>query len=170
MVSPLYNACLTFSRRFSMSEIKHRAATLTTGVASLTLAMAPLLLLFWLMQPKVLANPGIGALRVAQAASWEPFLQESPLRESPRSSHQKSPASLAQDGPQYRQPKTSAKRELRASDRKRFRLAQKRKTMASRLPARRHQTRPASFAATSSTHRGQGRLATAAGGKDWLTP
>ena len=70
MVSPLHNACLTFARRFSMSGIKRGAATLTTGVASLALAMAPLLLLFRLMQPKVLVNPGIGALKVAQAASW----------------------------------------------------------------------------------------------------
>ena len=153
MVSPPYNACSKFARRFSMSEIRHGAATLTTGVASVTLAMAPLLLLFWLMQPKVLVNPGIGALRVAQAASWEPFLEESPLQESPQSAeppHQESPARLAQDGPQYRQPKTPAKRELRAANRKRSRLAQERKTMASPLPARRHQTRPASFAATSS--------------------
>jgi len=164
MVSALYNAHLTFARRFSMSEIKHRAATLTTGVASLTLAMAPLLLLFWLMQPKVLSNPGIGALRVAQAASWEPFLQEPPLQElplqvSPQSAqppHRESPARLAQDGPQYRQPTTSAKRELHVSNRKQSRLAQKRKTMASRLPTRRHQTRPASFAATSS-HRVQAK-------------
>jgi hypothetical protein len=135
MVSLLYNTPLRFARHFPMSEIKHGAAMLTTGAASLTLAMAPLLLLFWLMQPKVLANPGMSALRVAQAASWEPFLQELPLRGSP--------ASLAQDGPQYRQPKTSAKRELRASNRKRSRLAQERKTMASLLPARRHQKRPA---------------------------
>jgi len=153
MVSPLYNACSRFARRFSMSEIKHGAATLTTGAASLTLAMAPLLLLFWLMQPKVLVNPGIGALRVAQAASWEPFLQEPPLEELP---HQESPARLAQDGPQHRQRTTSAKRELHASNRKQSRLAQKRNTMASQLPARRHQTRPASFAATSS-HRVQAK-------------
>ena len=146
MVSPLYNACLSFARRFLMSEIKHGAATLTIGIASSTLAMAPLLLLLWLMQPKVLVNPGISALTVAQAVSWEPFLQESPLQEPP---HLKSPASLAQDGPQYRQSKASAQRDLRASNRKRPRLAQKRKTMASPLPARRHQTRPASFAATS---------------------
>ena len=120
------------ARRAPISEIKHGAATLTTGVASLTFAMAPLLLLFWLMQPKILVNPGIGALRVAQAASWEPFLQESNLQQPPR---QESPASLAQDGSQYRQPKTSAKRELRASNRKRSRLAQKRKTMGSPLRA-----------------------------------
>ena len=135
MVSPLNNACLKFARRFSMSEIKHGAATLTTGAASLTLAMAPLLLLFWLMQPKVLVNPGIGALRVAPAASWEPFLQESSLQESslqesPQSAEpprKELPASLAQDGPQYRHPKTSAKRELRASNRKRFRMSQQHK-------------------------------------------
>jgi len=135
------SACVV-ARRFSMSEIKHSAATLTTGVASLTLAMAPLLLLFWLMQPKVLVNPGIGALRVA------PLSVEPPYRESP--------ASLTQDSPQYRQPRTPAQRELRASNRRRSRMAQKRKTMASPLPALRHER--------------QGRLATAAGGKDWLTP
>src|SRR5258708_5140990 len=160
MVSPLYNACSRFARRFSMSEIKHGAATLTTGVASLTLAMAPLLLLFWLMQPKVLVNPGIGALRVAQAASWEPFLQEPPLQESAQPPHQESPARLAQDSPQYRQSKTSAKTSAKgepgAFDRKRSRLAQKRKTMASQLPARSHQTRPATVAATSS-HRVQAK-------------
>jgi hypothetical protein len=153
MVSPLYNACLTFARRFSMSGIKHGAATLTTGVASLALAMAPLLLLFRLMQPKVLVNPGIGALRVAQAASWEPFLQQPPLRKSPQSAqprHQESPARLAQDGPRHHEPKASAKHELRASNRKRSRLAQEGKTMPSQLPARRLQTRPASLAATSS--------------------
>jgi hypothetical protein len=156
MVSPLYNACLTFARRFSMSGIKHGAATLTTGVASLALAMAPLLLLFRLMQPKVLVNPGIGALRVAQAASWEPFLQQPPLRKSPRPPHQESPARLVQDGPRHREPKTSAKHELRASNRKRSHLAQEGKTMPSQLPARRLQTRPASFTATSSHRASEG--------------
>lgn len=134
------------SRRLSMTEIKHGAATLTAGVGSFALAMAPLLLLFWLMQPKVLANPGIGALGVAKAASWEPFLQEPPLRGSP--------ASLAQDRPQHRQPAISAKRELRASNRKPSRLAQQRKTMAT-LPARRQER--------------QQKLAAAAGGQDrWI--
>ena len=125
MVSPLSNACSRFARRFSMSGIKHGAATLTLGVASLTLAMTPLLLLVWLMQPKVLANPGISALRIAQAASWEPFVQES--LQSAELSHRESPASLAQDGPQYRQPKTSA--EPRPSKREASRRAQLRKTM-----------------------------------------
>jgi hypothetical protein len=156
MVSPLYNACLTFARRFSMSEIKRGAATLTTGVASLALAMAPLLLLFRLMQPKVLVNPGIGALKVAQAASWEPFLQQPPLRKSAQPPHQESPARLAQDGPRHREPKTSAKHELRASNRKRSRLAQEGKTMPSQLPVRRLQTRPASLAATSSHRASEG--------------
>ena len=157
MASVPPNALSRFSHR--LGEIKRGITTLALGAASLALALAPLFLLFWLMQPKVLANPGIGALRVTQAASWEPFLQESPLKESSQSAeppHQESPAHLVQDGPQYRQPKTSAKRELRASNRKRPRLAQERNTMASPLPARRHQTRPASFAATSS-HRVQAK-------------
>jgi hypothetical protein len=131
-----------------MNAIDDRMATLALGFSSFALAMAPILLLFWLMQPKVLANPGIGALGVAKAASWEPFLQEPPLRESL--------ASLAQDGPQYRQPETPAKRELRASNRKPSRLAQQRKTIASPLPARPDER--------------QEKLAAAAGGKAWLIP
>ena len=131
-----------------MNAIDDRMATLALGFSSFALAMAPILLLFWLMQPKVLANPGIGALGVAKAASWEPFLQEPPLRESL--------ASLAQDGPQYRQPETPAKRELRASNRKPSRLAQQRKTIASPLPARPDER--------------QEKLAAAGRGKAWLIP
>jgi hypothetical protein len=140
MASVPPNALSRFSHR--LGEIKRGITTLALGAASLALALAPLFLLFWLMQPKVLANPGIGALRVAQAASWEPFLQESSLRESSQSAEpprQESPVRL-DSGPQYRQPKTSAKRELRASNGNRTRLAQKRRTMASPLPqARRHE-------------------------------
>ena len=111
------------SRRLSMTEIKHGAATLTTVVASFALAMAPLLLLFWLMQPKVLVNPGIGALRVAQAASWEPFLREPETPEVIEPPRRESAARLAQERPRYRKPKQSAKREVRASNRKRSRIA-----------------------------------------------
>ena len=111
------------SRRFSMTEIKHGAATLTTGVASFAFAMAPLFLLFWLMQPKVLANPGIGALRVAQAASWEPFLREPETPEAIEPPRRESAARLAQEHPRYRKSKQSAKREVRASNRKRSRIA-----------------------------------------------
>ena len=139
MASVPPNALSRFSHH--LDEIRDGTTTLALGASLLALALAPLFLLFWLMQPKVLANPGIGALRVAQAASWEPFLQESPLRESSQSAeppHQESPASLAQDGPRYRQPKTSTKRELRASNRKRSRLTQMRKTpMSAREGSRR---------------------------------
>ena len=111
------------SRRFSMTEIKHGAATLATGVASFALAMAPLLLLFWLMQPKVLVNPGIGALRVAQAASWEPFLREPETPQAIEPPRRESAARLQQQHQQHRETKPSAKREVRASNRKRSRIA-----------------------------------------------
>jgi hypothetical protein len=106
-----------------MSEIKHGVATLTTGVASFALAMAPLLLLFWLMQPKVLVNPGIGALAVAKAASWEPFLREPETPEAIEPPRQESAARLTQEHPRYRKPKQSAKREVRVLNRKRSRFA-----------------------------------------------
>jgi hypothetical protein len=92
-----------------MRETKEHVTTLALGLSSLALALAPILFLFWLMQPKVLVNPGIGALRVAGAASFEPFFQESlQSAEPPR---RESPARLAQDGPQVREAATSAKRE-----------------------------------------------------------
>jgi hypothetical protein len=113
------------SRRFSMTEIKHGVATLTAGAASFALAMAPILLLFWLMQPKVLANPGIAALRVAQAASWEPFLREPEMLEAIEPPRRESAARLQQQQQhqQHRETKHSAKREARVSNRKRSRIA-----------------------------------------------
>src|ERR1700742_2826821 len=104
--SPPHKQRLAPAHRFSMREMKERIATLALGLSSLGLALAPIIFLFWLMQPKVLINPGIGALRVAGAASFEPFLQQPPqAAESPR---RESPARLAQNDPRVREATNSA--------------------------------------------------------------
>lgn len=142
MVSPPpHNPRLGLAHRFSTRGIKERIATLALGLSSLALALSPIFFLFWLMQPKVLVNPGIGALRVARAASFEPFLQESSQSAEPL--RQESPARLAR--PQYPEAATSAQREPK---REPSRLAQRRKTMkrAHGFAAHRRQTQPVSFA------------------------
>jgi hypothetical protein len=103
-----------------MIELKEHVATLAPGLSSLAVALTPIFFLFWLMQPKVLVNPGIAALRVAGAASFEPFLQESPQSTEPP--RRESPARLAQDDRQVRDAATSARHE-------RSRTAQRLKTM-----------------------------------------
>jgi hypothetical protein len=102
---------LKVAHHVSMSEIKDRVATLVLGAASLALALGPILLLFWLMQPKVLANPGIGALRLAGAASYEPFLHDVVLPQSAEPPRRESAARSTQHDPQYREAATSAQRE-----------------------------------------------------------
>ena len=102
---------LKLAHQVSIRDIKHRVTTLVLGASSLALAFAPIFFLFWLMQPKVLANPGIGALRVAGAASHEPFLDDAEppqLAEPPR---RESAARLTQHDPQYREAAISAQRE-----------------------------------------------------------
>jgi hypothetical protein len=105
-----YKPRVRLAPRFSIAETKEHVTTLALGLASLALALAPILFLFWLIQPKVLVNPGISALRVPKAASFEPFLQEPPQSvEPPR---RESPARLTQNGPQVREAATSAQRQL----------------------------------------------------------
>jgi hypothetical protein len=116
---------LRFTHRFSMGAIKDRIATLALGCSSFALAMAPILLLFWLMQPKVLANPGISALSVAKAASWEPFLREPETPEAVEPPRRESAARLAQ---QQHQQYRETKREARASNRRPSRNANGRKS------------------------------------------
>ena len=102
---------LKLAHHVSMGEIKDRVATLVLGASSLALALAPIFFLFWLMQPKVLANPGIGALRVAGAASYEPFLHDAEPPQSAEPPRRESAARLTQHDPQYREAATSAQRE-----------------------------------------------------------
>ena len=102
---------LKVAHHVSMGEIKDRVATLVLGASSLALALAPIFFLFWLMQPKVLANPGIGALRVAGAASYEPFLHDAELPQSAEPPRRESAARLTQHDPQYRAAAISAQRE-----------------------------------------------------------
>jgi hypothetical protein len=126
MISLLRKMRLKFAHHISMREIKGRVTTLVLGASSLALALAPIFFLFWLMQPKVLANPGIGALRVAGAASHEPFLHDAEppqLAEPPR---RESAARLTQLDPQYREAARSAQPEPK---RKASRTAQPRKTI-----------------------------------------
>ena len=110
MISPLRKMRLKLAHQVSMRDIKGRVTTLVLGASSLALALAPIFFLFWLMQPKVLANPGIGALRVAGAASYEPFLHDaepSHFAEPPR---RESAARLTQHDPQYREAAISSQR------------------------------------------------------------
>ena len=76
MISPLRNIRLKRAHQISTRDIRDRVTTLVLGASLLALAFTPIFFLFWVMQPKVLANPGIGALRVAVAASYEPFLHD----------------------------------------------------------------------------------------------
>ena len=110
MISPLRNMRLKLAHHVSMREIKDRVATLVLGASSLALALAPIFFLFWLMQPKVLANPGIGALRVAGAASYEPFLHDAEPPQSAEPPRRESAARLTQHDPQYREAAISAQR------------------------------------------------------------
>jgi hypothetical protein len=110
MISPLQNMRLKLAHHISMRDIKDSVTTLVLGASSLALAFAPILFLFWLMQPKVLANPGISALRVAGAASYEPFLQDAEPRQSAEPSRRESMARLMQHDPQYREAAVSAQR------------------------------------------------------------
>jgi len=124
MISPLQNMRLKLAHHVPMKEIKDRATTLVLGASSLGLALAPIFFLFWLMQPKVLANPGIGALRVAGAASPEPFLHDADPPQSAEPPRRESAARLTQYDPQYREAAISAQREP-------SRPAQSRKTIKS---------------------------------------
>ena len=126
MISPLQNMRLKLAHHVSMREIKDRATTLVLGASSLGLALAPIFFLFWLMQPKVLANPGIGALRVAGAASYEPFLHDAEPPQSAEPPRRESAARLTQHDPQYREAAISAQR---VSKREPSRPAQSRKTI-----------------------------------------
>ena len=67
---------MKLAHRVSIRDFEDRVTTPVLSASSLALAFAPIFFLFWLMQPKVLANPGVSALRVAGAASYEPFLQD----------------------------------------------------------------------------------------------
>ena len=126
MISPLQNMRLKLAHHVSMREIKDRATTLVLGASSLGLALAPIFFLFWLMQPKVLANPGIGALRVAGAASYEPFLDDAEPPQSAEPPRRELAARLTQHDPQYREAAISAQR---VSKREPSRPAQPRKTI-----------------------------------------
>ena len=111
MISPLQNMRLKLANHVSMTEIKDRVTTLALGASSLALALAPIFFLFWLMQPKVLANPGVGALRLAGAASHEPFLDDAEPPQSAEPPRRESAARLTQHDPQYREAAISAQRE-----------------------------------------------------------
>jgi hypothetical protein len=126
MISPLRKLSLKLAHQFSMRQITDRTTTLVLGASSLALALAPIFFLFWLMQPKVLANPGIGALRVAGAARYEPFLHDAEPPQSAEPPRRESAARLTQHDPQYREAAISAQRE---SKREASRSAQTRKTI-----------------------------------------
>ena len=126
MISPLRKLSLKLPHHVSIREIKDRVTTLVLGGSSLALAFAPIFFLFWLMQPKVLANPGIGALRVAGAASYEPFLHDAEPPQSAEPPRRESAARLTQPDPQYREAAISAQR---VSEREPSRPVRPRKTI-----------------------------------------
>ena len=100
---------MKLAHRVSIRDFKDRVTTLVLSASSLALAFAPIFFLFWLMQPKVLANPGVSALRVAGAASFEPFLQDAEPPQSADLPRRESAASLTQVDPQYREAAISAR-------------------------------------------------------------
>ena len=110
MISPLRSMRLKPEHYVSIRDIQDRLTTLVLSASSLALAFAPIFLLFWLMQPKVLANPGISALRVAGAASYEPFLQDAEPPQSVEPPRRDSAARLTQQDPRYRDAPISARR------------------------------------------------------------
>ena len=110
MTSRLGRLRLKLADHVSIRDIKDRITTLALGASSLALAFVPIFFLFWLMQPKVLANPGIGALRVTGAAIFEPFLQDAEPPQSAEPPLRESAARLTQHDPQYRDAATSAQR------------------------------------------------------------
>jgi hypothetical protein len=101
MIPLFQNMRLKLAHHVSMKDLTDRVTTLVLSALSLALALAPIFFLFWLMQPKVLANPGIGALRVAGAASYEPFLDDAEPPQSAEPPRRESAARLTLPDPQY---------------------------------------------------------------------
>jgi hypothetical protein len=95
----------------AINDIKDRVTTWALGASSLVLAFVPIFFLFWLMQPKVLANPGMGALHVTRPTSYEPFLQDAEPLQSEELPLRESAARLMQHDPEYRNAARSAQRD-----------------------------------------------------------
>ena len=102
-------------------------------LASLTLTMAPLLILFWLMQPATLTNPGVSAYNPPPGTRVEPIAHG--LESSDPSSKFSIATNFARDytrpklkeDPQLHVAKVSAKREASLTNRKQLRVGYRRK-------------------------------------------
>jgi len=103
------------------------------SLASLTLTMAPLLILFWLMQPATLTNPGVSAYNPPPGTRVEPIAHG--LESSDPSSKFSIATNFARDytrpklkeDPQLHVAKVSAKREASLTNRKQLRVGYRRK-------------------------------------------
>jgi len=95
--------------------------------------MAPLLILFWLMQPATLTNPGVSAYNPPPGTRVEPIAHG--LESSDPSSKFSIATNFARDytrpklkeDPQLHVAKVSAKREARLTNRKQLRVGYRRK-------------------------------------------
>jgi hypothetical protein len=129
MIEVIQHACATFASRYRSGAVKEHATTLIAFVGSSACALMPIVLVFWLMQPKVLANPGTSMRLTPRAA----FVDPPPVDlldvavEPPR---QQSPVRLTDQRPQHSAAKAAKKRAAFAPDRQRIRTAHRRNDTA----------------------------------------
>ncbi len=108
----------------------------SVSLAFVAVPATPLLLLFWLMRPTVLPNPGMSAYKAPPATRLEPhsrkmdsLISDELSEQALLSDHARNYARpyFIQDDAQQRDIEKPAKRQVRVSDRKRLRLAHERK-------------------------------------------
>jgi hypothetical protein len=105
----------------------------SASLASLTLATAPLLFLFWLMQPATRANPGVGAYNPPFGTLLGPIAHReeaidppSELSSATNFARAYVRAEMAEDAT-TQEAKVSAKRDTRLAKRKQSRVGHRRK-------------------------------------------
>ena len=111
----------------AMTRLREIAATLVVHLGPLAVGTIPLLMLFWLLQPTVQANPGLSAYKAPLGTQVELLPRKMNLVEYSKPSSQVSLADFPQDYVQpdfpqdyseQREAEKPAKRQLRVSNRK----------------------------------------------------
>jgi hypothetical protein len=111
----------------AMTRLREIAATLVVHLGPLAVGTIPLLMLFWLLQPTVRANPGLSAYKAPLGTQVEPLPRKMESVEYSKLPRQVSVAGFPQDYVQpdfaqnyseQREAENPAKRQLRVSNRK----------------------------------------------------
>jgi hypothetical protein len=111
----------------AMSRLREIVATLVVHLGPLAVGTIPLLMIFWLLQPTVRANPGLSAYKAPLGTHVEPLPRKMESVEYNKPSKQASLADFPQDYVQpgfaqnyseQREAEKPAKRNLRVSNRK----------------------------------------------------